>query len=69
MIEKIYQTETTETYKTSNGTIIGIDRDNSIKNYYTVFIKEPNKKGKTVATRCTHEKAMLIINEYAEDEK
>lgn len=63
-IEKIYETSTSETYKTNNGTIIGIDKDNSIKKYYTVFVKEPNKKGKTVATRCTYEKAMQIVNAY-----
>ena len=63
-MEKIYESSTSETYKTNSGVIIGIDKDNSLKNYYTVFVKEPNKKGKTVATRCTYEKAMRIANGY-----
>jgi ABC-type tungstate transport system permease subunit len=63
-MEKIHESSTSETYKATNGTIIGIDKDNSMKNYYSVFVKEPNKEGKTVATRCRYEKAMQIANEY-----
>ena len=61
---KFYESDYAEGYKSKNGTIICIERDNSLKKYYTVRVNEPGKRLKTVATRCTYEKAMQIVKSF-----
>lgn len=56
---------TTEIYETDDGTIIGITKDNTIKDYYTVTVRKPNQKAETVATRCTYMTAINIAKECA----
>lgn len=64
MLKKFYEDEYRESYTAENGTIIAFEKDNSIKKYYRVFVNVPNGIKKTVATRCTYEKAMQIAKEY-----
>ncbi len=53
-----------------NGTRIGIFEDSTLgerrgKQYYNVVVDKPEwKYGKTVATRCTMQKAMAIAESY-----
>ena len=63
-MKKVFEDSTTEIYETESGIIIGIIKDHSMKNYYNVTVKNPNEKGKTVATRCTYQKAMIIAKQY-----
>lgn len=62
-MKKVYEDSTTEIFETDTH-IFGIIKDNSMKNYYSVSAREKGKKGKTIATRCTYEKAMNIIKNY-----
>lgn len=52
-------------YITDKGARVVLTEDNSRKEYYSVWVKKADdKKGKTVATRCTYQKAMQIAEEY-----
>lgn len=62
-MKKVFEDSTTEIYETENGSVIGIYKDNSLKQYYTVTVKQIGSKVKTVATRCTYKKAMQIASE------
>lgn len=63
-MKEVYRDSTTVILEDARGTVFGIIRDNSRKLYYNVSARKPGEKGNTIATRCTYEKAMEIINTY-----
>lgn len=58
-----YKDSKTEIWETDTY-IFGITSDCSFKRYYNVSVREKTAKGKTIATRCTYEKAMSLIKNY-----
>ena len=53
-----------EAYDREDGCRVVLERDNTPKHYYSVFIKRPGEKGKTIATKCTYETAIEKAKEY-----
>lgn len=63
-MNKTYQDSTCTVFETETH-IFGIIKDNSPKPFYTVTARPKSGKGKTLATRCTYEKALEIIKGQA----
>lgn len=63
-MKQILKDDYSEVYVNDAGSRIVLTRDNSIRNYWSVWIKtKAMKRGKTIATRCTYEKAMQIAKQ------
>lgn len=63
-MKRVYKDSTTEIFETENATVFGIIKDNSKNNYFNVTARRNGEKGKTIATRCTYDKALEIINNF-----
>lgn len=62
-MKQVYDDCYSKAYQTEKGTRIVLFRDSNIK-YWSVFVRRSDeKKGKTIATRCTFEKAMSIAKQ------
>lgn len=60
-----FKSEYMEVYE-SETKIAAIYKDNSLKSFYTVAARTKGEKGKTLATRCSYEKAINIVKTVLE---
>lgn len=47
-----------------NGKLANMVRDNSFREYFKVIVKDEKGNIKTLATRCTYDKAYRVIKEF-----
>lgn len=68
-MKETYRDSTTIAFEDDSKNVFGLFKDNAIRQYYSVYARKHGSKGKTVATRCTYEKALAIISELSEQYK
>ena len=59
-MKEIYRDSTLTAFETEDGTRIIIAKNSTPKTFFKIDVKMPGCKAKTVATRCTLERAMEI---------
>ncbi len=66
-MKETFRNSMTTIYENERGDLAAISRDESHKAYYHVIVRRADEsKGKTIKTRCTHEKAYAIVKEWLE---
>lgn len=67
-MKRTFKNSLNELWENEKGDMVGIFCDDCIKtrkSYFHVVVREAGwERGKTVATRCTYETAMQIVNQY-----
>lgn len=60
-MKEVFRDSTTTIFEDENGNVFGIVKDSSRKDVYSVTVRKPGEKGRTIATRCLYSTAVELI--------